>query len=1311
MANITTREVGVSAVNRTLTNAELDNNFINLNTDIGTRIPSSEKGSANGVASLDATGKVPTAQLPSYVDDVLEAANLAAFPATGEAAKIYVALDTNKTYRWSGSAYVYITSGAVDSVAGKTGVVTLDSSDVTTALGYTPYNATNPSGFITAGASITGNAATATALGTARTINGVSFNGSANVTVTTAGTGIGVSGTAVSIAAAYSPNTATELAGSFDLNTLQTPGFYAQSTNADATSGLNYPNAQAGSIVVQDSAGVTQQYYTYNPTSTEFYFRAFYNTVWSPWHRALTDTNFNSYSPTLTGTGASGTWGISVTGNAATATALQTARTIGGVSFNGTANINLPGVNVAGNQNTTGTAAGLTDNSAWMLSRGSVATASIDTATLNGFYTQTNASDSQGLLVFNAGGSLGPLQMTFTYGGLMQLRNKTDSTTWTAWKTVLTSANYNSYSPTLTGSGASGSWGISVTGSAGSVAWSGVTGKPTTLAGYGITDAASSSHTHSYLPLSGGTLTGSLYWPATAGVGNGNSRSLLTGFSGGNYGQTGYGITYTGTSGLHNYALNDIVSMWEAYDGLRVYAAAAGTVGTAITWTTVLDARRSNSALIFKGQTVLDAGNYTSYAASATHYHDRIYNGAVGTGPYLLLSSTNELEYFNNAGTIQPLYIQHSGVASDLRGPGGNIILQAGNYNSYSPTLTGGGASGTWGISVTGSAASATNALRIVFDDGPRDLTNRLPNTFTRTINFDFVGASVGNGSGNYAGVMTFAPWTGTTASTGDSSYQLAFANTTGVNAAGQPKLSIRNGIDTTWNAWYTLLHSGNYTSYSPSLTGSGASGTWGISITGNAATLGGYGPNQTGGVNTIVQRDSNGYIQNSYFYSSGGGSERNGSGLGYFAAYNSSDYYIRSYTAAAAAAAMGALTTSNYTSYSPTLTGGSASGTWGINITGSSPYLSALGNYVWSVSTLPTGYNQGIQCSFVQGPWQSYGSVMTMNTYSGGGGALQLYVPYSPTYGGTGLQVRFGNYDVSSGNSWTGWKVLLASDNYTSYAPSLTGSGASGTWGISITGSSASTTGNAATATILQTARTINGVSFNGSANITVADSTKLPLSGGTLTGNVISPKLLMNRSGSAATGIGWYSSSYSAWTQYMSPAAATGCGPYGNITAPSGSLVTSWALRSFVENAGGYGWTWESGTSSQVTPTVVAEILASDGSFRSASNITAYSDERLKTNWRPVKLNFVKLLSEVKCGIYDRLDFEITQAGVSAQAWQKVLPETVTVGGDAEQTLSVNYGNAALVSAVELAKDNVELRARIERLESLIEKLLNKE
>lgn len=113
------------------------------------------KGIANGYASLDASTKVPAAQLPSYVDDVLEFGNLAAFPATGATGIIYVALDTGKIYRWSGSAYIeispspgstdavpegsvnlYYTNGRasaaapVQSVAGRTGTVTLTKSDV-----------------------------------------------------------------------------------------------------------------------------------------------------------------------------------------------------------------------------------------------------------------------------------------------------------------------------------------------------------------------------------------------------------------------------------------------------------------------------------------------------------------------------------------------------------------------------------------------------------------------------------------------------------------------------------------------------------------------------------------------------------------------------------------------------------------------------------------------------------------------------------------------------------------------------------------------------------------------------------------------------------------------------------------------------------------------------------------------------------------------------------------------------------------------------------------------------------------------------
>jgi hypothetical protein len=76
------------------------------------------KGQANGYASLDSAGLVPSSQLPSYVDDVIESANFASLPTTGETGKIYVTIDTGKAYRWSGSAYVEIVAspGTTDSL-------------------------------------------------------------------------------------------------------------------------------------------------------------------------------------------------------------------------------------------------------------------------------------------------------------------------------------------------------------------------------------------------------------------------------------------------------------------------------------------------------------------------------------------------------------------------------------------------------------------------------------------------------------------------------------------------------------------------------------------------------------------------------------------------------------------------------------------------------------------------------------------------------------------------------------------------------------------------------------------------------------------------------------------------------------------------------------------------------------------------------------------------------------------------------------------------------------------------------------------
>jgi hypothetical protein len=114
---------------------------------------------------------------------------------------------------------------------------------------------------------------------------------------------------------------------------------------------------------------------------------------------------------------------------------------------------------------------------------------------------------------------------------------------------------------------------------------------------------------------------------------------------------------------------------------------------------------------------------------------------------------------------------------------------------------------------------------------------------------------------------------------------------------------------------------------------------------------------------------------------------------------------------------------------------------------------------------------------------------------------------------------------------------------------------------------------------------------------------------------------------------------------------------------------------------------------------------IIARDASGNfTANNITANgdvtssSDESLKTDWSDVIYNFVEQLAQVKSGVYKRIDTGEIQAGVGAQSLAKVLPQVVKL--DENGLMSVAYGQAAMVAAVELAKQIVELKKEIEAL-----------
>lgn len=171
---------------------------------------------------------------------------------------------------------------------------------------------------------------------------------------------------------------------------------------------------------------------------------------------------------------------------------------------------------------------------------------------------------------------------------------------------------------------------------------------------------------------------------------------------------------------------------------------------------------------------------------------------------------------------------------------------------------------------------------------------------------------------------------------------------------------------------------------------------------------------------------------------------------------------------------------------YAPTLTGGGASGTWGISITGNAATASKItsqGNVTAETGTVspPTGLT--MRQVYANGYPVSYGNVMSM----GGAGQSQLLLGWSGVSGANEDNFIRSKRDVADA-TWSPWAKIMTDVNIGNFAPSLTGAGASGTWGISVTG-------NAATATKLQTARTLSmtgdgswSVSFDGSGNATAA-------------------------------------------------------------------------------------------------------------------------------------------------------------------------------------------------------------------------------
>lgn len=271
----------------------------------------------------------------------------------------------------------------------------------------------------------------------------------------------------------------------------------------------------------------------------------------------------------------------------------------------------------------------------------------------------------------------------------------------------------------------------------------------------------------------------------------------------------------------------------------------------------------------------------------------------------------------------------------------------------------------------------------------------------------------------------------------------------------------------------------------------------------------------------------------------------------------------------------------------------------------------------------------------------------------------------------------RTGQIAIRGKNSgtWQAWRTVLDSGNYTGYSPSLTGGGASGTWGINITGSAGSAPANGGTATALNSSNYISRTGSSGNLN---TDFSNTPAGSIRFQGDDAN---LANSPGGT-------------WWHYQHLRHSNASNIWGTQVAWGWEDQSNRLCTRNVSGGSWSGWVEYLSTSGR----------SFSGSLTMTGNVTAYSDERLKTDWKPMQSDFVYQLSKVKSGSYTRTDTKERQAGVSAQGIQKIIPEAVFE--DDKGNLSLAYGNAAMVSCVELAKVIEELRAEIAEMKASLGK-----
>jgi hypothetical protein len=962
MAIITTREVGATAKGTPLSNAEIDNNFINLNADIATRVPASEKGAVNGVATLDDAGKVPATQLPSYVDDVLEYANLAAFPATGETGKIYVALDTNKTYRWSGSAYIFITSGAVDSVAGKTGVVTLNSADVGLANVDNTSDANKPV-----------STATQTALNTKQAALGYTPVNKAGDTIT---------GDLLNSAAYSAPNNASGagtkvlISGSTGTGAAGATGGngYIEIIGSGATSSLAW-TAFTGSSA-RRRGGVHIKSGTAQADVADTYRHGSYIDI-----IASNGTN----SQTLIGDGGR-----------------VLVRSGGGGGYGGIPN-NGASVTLLGATSTSSGRAVLASGSYTGASFTSNPGSSIDISAAT-----AEASSSIRLYIGQAGGGS---NVPGSVSGKAYVNRGTDYE-------ILDAGNYSSYAQPLLVSGTTIK-----------------TINGTSVLGSG--DIVISADSSDKLPLTGGTLTGAIIIGESVAASADSTATALS------YGRLqGYGHIHINAD--TDQSTTEFVYITAGYATANSSSANGLAVG--------------NTTLTWKDNAVLHAGNYNSYALPLTGgtLTGGLLIGSNGTTTAYGASSAGKL-YFGSSGSDAPEYYHIGTTMEDV----------GGNYSKLDIK---------WYTGIRSYAHYAYGGFRFkeittgatLFSVGETDLNVRVANTL-------LIGSNTALHAGNYSsyalplsggtvtGVITSSISSGTVLNMAGQSDSFGYNGTSGLGTyiKGTGSTYIYGG-GKFWDGStvHDLVHAGNSQNYKARSLN--AVRTTNSDFNALATAVDTF----TAGTNYIPSGGAyNQPADGDHHYLSWGGIE----GSAIWAAQIDINFYddrvwFRRQAGANWQAWRQFIHDGNYNSYAPTLTGGGASGTWGISVTGSSGSVSTSGGYTLTGNGSEGSSSSWIQFPNGQGIWSPTNSAHLVPNGTGSYGSWHMYGSRNGWHGlhfgsgstlmmnssvvgfhreGSGWQMRWdqGVGYISKGNPGGGTDaVILDASNYSSYALPLFG-------------------------------------------------------------------------------------------------------------------------------------------------------------------------------------------------------------------------------------------------------------------------------